>query len=349
MEYSVLSVEAEQQRIKEFKSFYYELNAKPDTITKIFNDKVVVLKDDISRLNEMVREKLALHSIDGEFGISSVSVATGKNKVITFDNFKLFEINNWDIPEHIERITVTWDFFINVENYKKPQRHKLTVKISSGLKVEEIMGLLFSGRIEDIQEIEEQQATIIAQMDFIESRLGQEFINIVAEWVNTLERAYTQKNKIVLWLKKNRRIVSVYFNYVFFFMLCITCLVGFNYFLGQMDIDSMGSMSRDNFASIVNYCVICVIICIFVLNRGEYLANKLYRLLSEYGETFVFRITKGDERKYKSTIDKDKNGAIKILGKCGLSLIENIVCGIITTFLLQLLQERRKAYVKKNN
>ena len=51
----------------------------------------------------------------------------------------------------------------------------------------------------------------------------------------------------------------------------------------------------------------------------------------------MFRITKGDERKYKSTIDKDKNGAIKILGKCGLSLIENIVCGIITTFLLQLL------------
>ena len=61
MEFTILNQDEEERRIKEFKSLYYELNAKPDSTTKIYNDKVVVNKDDIERLDDLIREKLAFH------------------------------------------------------------------------------------------------------------------------------------------------------------------------------------------------------------------------------------------------------------------------------------------------
>jgi len=166
---------------------------------------------------------MSFHVKEGEFGISNVTVSASKHKAYTFDSFKLFVTHGWNnMPEYVNNITLSWDFFVTVEGYKRPQRHKLTVKITEGLKLEEVLGLFFSGRIEDIQEIEEQQATIIAQMDFIENRLGQEFINIVGEWVETLVRAYTDKNKFVLFLKRHRKMVAYYFNYALFVILVPT-------------------------------------------------------------------------------------------------------------------------------
>lgn len=333
MDYQIIEIEDEERRIKEFKSLYYELNAKPDSTTKIYNDKVIVTKDDIERLDNLIREKLSFHVKEKEFGISNVVVTTSKNKSYSFNDFLLFSTHDWCVPEHINSITLSWDFFVDVEGYKRPQRHKLTVKISCGLKPEEILSLMFSGRIEDIQEIEEQQSTIIAQMDFIESRLGQEFINIVGEWVDTLPRAYADKNKIILWLKKYRKIVGYYFNYGVFALLSIMLLVAFNFCVGRFGVDKLYELNVGHLLFMVNYAVFSVLICLFAINRGEAVANKIFRRLSEYGETFVFRITKGDEKEYTRIVEEEKNSSIKIFFNLILSLILNIACSIIATIL----------------
>lgn len=333
MGFEIVGKEDEERRIKEFKSLYYELNAKPDSTTKIFNDKVLVTKDDLERLDNLIREKLSFHVSEGEFGISNVVVSTGKHKSYTFNDFKVFFVQNWSIPEHINSMTLSWDFFVNVDGYKRPQRHKLTVKISCGLKPEEILSLMFSGRIEDIQEIEEQQATIIAQMDFIENRLGQEFINIVGEWVDTLQRAYSDKNRVILFLKKHRKIVGYYFNYALFILLSLLFLIGFNYIVVHLGIDKLSDLNTGHMRLIVNYIVIAVLLCLFTVNRGEAIANKIFRYLSEYGESFVFRITKGDENTYNKIVSVDNASAIKILANLIVSLILNIGCSIIATIL----------------
>lgn len=333
MECEVLSREDEERRIKEFKSLYYELNAKPDSTTKIYNQKVIVTKDDVERLDDLIREKLSFHVKEGEFGISNVVVSTSKNKTYSYNDFKVFSTQNWSIPEHINTMTLSWDFFVHVDGYKRPQRHKLTVKISCGLKPEEILSLIFSGRIEDIQEIEEQQATIIAQMDFIENRLGQEFINIVGEWVDTLQKAYAEKNKIILFLKKHRKMVGYYFNYVLFALLSLLLLIGFNYYVGQLEVNNLMELKVENLSFMVNYVVISILLCMFTVNMGETIANKIFRYLGEYGESFVFRITKGDENTYNKIVSDDKNSAIKIFANLIFSLILNVGCGIIASIL----------------
>lgn len=334
MEYEVLNKEEEERRIKEFKSLYYELNAKPDSTTKLYNDKVIVTKDDIERLDDLIREKMSFHVNEREFGISNVIVSTSKHKTYSFNDFKLFANHGWkNVAEYVSNITLSWDFFVKVEGYKRPQRHKLTVKITDGLKIEEALGLMFSGRIEDIQEIEEQQATIIAQMDFIESRLGQEFINIVGEWVDTLARAYTDKNKFVLFLKKHRKMVAYYFNYALSVIMSLLSLVGFNFYIGNLGMERMMDLELEHMQFITNYVVVSIMICFFIVNIGETVANKIFRILSEYGENFVFRITKGDENKYNKIAVEDRNGATKVLTSFIFSLILNIGCGIIASIL----------------
>lgn len=333
MEFQIIEKEEEERRIKEFKSLYYELNAKPDSTTKIYNDKVFVHKDDIERLYDLIREKLSFHVKEGDVGTSNVVVSTSKHKAYSFNDFVLFNAHNWSIPEYINSLTISWDFFVHVEGYARPQRHKLTVKISCGLKPEEILGLLFSGRIEDIQEIEEQEATIIAQMDFIENRLGQEFINIVGEWVNTLTRAYTDKNRVIIFLKKYRKVVAYYFNYALFIMMTITSLVGLNYLIHNLGVENLMNFSMNHLRSLINYIVIAFLLCRFTLNRGEIIANKVFRYLSEYGETFVFRITKGDENAYNKIVSDDKRSTIKIFVNLVISLLLNVGCGIIATIL----------------
>lgn len=333
MESGLILKDDEERRIKEFKSLYYELNAKPDTTTKIYNDKVLVCKDDIERLEDLIREKLAFHVNDGEFGSSTVIVSTSKHKSHSFNDFKLFAAQNWSIAEYINSMTISWDFFVHVDGYSRPQRHKLTVKISCGMKPEEILSLMFSGRIEDIQEIEEQQATIIAQMDFIENRLGQEFINIVGEWVDTLQKSYTEKNHFILFLKRHRKLVAYYFNYVFSILLSFVFILGLNYAIISFNFDTISELNTNHVLFLLNYTAICILVCFFTLNHGENTANKIFRYLNEYGETFVFRITKGDENKYKKIMSEDKKSAIKILKSLIFSLILNIGCGIIATLI----------------
>lgn len=192
---------------------------------------------------------------------------------------------------------------------------------------------MFSGRIEDIQEIEEQQATIIAQMDFIENRLGQEFINIVGEWVETLEKAYIDKNKLILKLKKHRKLVGYYFNYTLFGLASISALFGFNYYMSCLQISSLMELSTHHFQFIVNYAVVTILLCLFLLKRGEAVANKVFRYLSEYGESFVFKITKGDENAYNRIVSEDKESAVKIFLNLVFSLLLNVGCSIIASVL----------------
>lgn len=321
------------RRLKEFQAMYYEYNARPDTTTKIYNQQVVINMDDLSNLEDMIKEKLGLHKIEGEVGKTHVFVSTSKHKVYSFDDWKLFYEHNWKIPEYIESITLIWDFYINVDGYKNPQRHKLTVKISSGLKPEEVLGLIFSGKVEDIEAIEMQKAQIVAQMDFIENRLGQELINVVSEWVDILEKASDSKNSLILFLKKRRKIVGYYFNYILFLVVSATMLIEFNYIVKSMEVDKVSDITSNQFVYLFNYIVISVLLCIGVLNVGENVANKVFRKLSEYGENFVFRITNGDNLQYNKLKEEDGKNAVKVIVNLCFSLFLNIVCSIIASVI----------------
>ena len=83
----------------------------------------------------------------------------------------------------------------------------------------------------------------------------------------------------------------------------------------------------------VNYTTIVILICLAILNRGEHVANKVFKKLDEYGDIFVFRITNGDERQYNSIKHEDKLRAFKVMVNIIFTLILNIACSIIASIV----------------
>lgn len=327
-----LVTDEHRKRIKEFQSLYYALNARPDTITKLYTNKVILNMEDILTLESMIQDKLSLHSQEGQFGKNSVNVTTNKHKVYNFDNTELFHAHNWNTAESIESIILTWDFYMVIAGYENPQRHKLTVKLSSGLKPEEVISLIFSGKLEDVQNIDAQQATIVAQMDFIDNRLGQEFLNIVDEWVNILQ-THTEKNKLILWLKQVRKYVAYYINYLFFFLVSLTLLIGFNVMMNQLEMTTMSEFTIKQFNNCVNYIVISVIFCYIILHIGQNIANKVFRRLVEYGEDFIFNITKEDQNRYRKTQQREMRSIFVVLMHLVFSIILNVTCSVIASIM----------------
>ena len=110
MENQIMTDE-QRHKMKELQSLYYAFNARPDTITKLYDNKVILEMSDISNLESMINEKLALHQREGQVGRSYVTVVTDRHKIYNFDNFKLFKEHDWKINESIENITLVWDFY----------------------------------------------------------------------------------------------------------------------------------------------------------------------------------------------------------------------------------------------
>lgn len=200
------------------------------------------------------------------------------------------------------------------------------------MRPEEVLNLIFSGKIEDMQEMETQQATIIAQMDFIEHRLGQEFLNIVDEWVKTL-KTHNEKNRYMLWLKKRRKVIAYFVNYVLFFVSMITLLIGFNVLTKSFDLQEISEFTTNNLNYCANYIVISIIVCCIILNRGESVAQKIFRGLSEYGDDFIFNITNKDQKKYDAVLHIEQKNMMHIIIDLIFSLILNIFCGIIASIM----------------
>ena len=49
-----LMTDEQSRKIKEFKSLYYQLNARPDTVTKLYDNKVILEMSDILYLEDLI-------------------------------------------------------------------------------------------------------------------------------------------------------------------------------------------------------------------------------------------------------------------------------------------------------
>lgn len=56
-----------------------------------------------------------------------------------------------------------------------------------------MLNLIFSGKVEDFEEIETNVFPVAARVDFIEPILGDELLNIVSEWIRGLRENRDKK------------------------------------------------------------------------------------------------------------------------------------------------------------
>lgn len=328
-----LAVTVEERNLADFKSIYYQMNAKPDSISKAFSDSVIIGIDDIIELNNRVKEKISLNYHEDGY-IASVTVNLKGKKVLNFSCWEEFIQHSWTETSCINSISLQWNFNIRVPGYENPQNHNLVVKITNGLRPEEVLNLIFSGNIEDFDEVELNTFPIVARIDFIQSLFGEELINIVGDWIKGLRNNKEYKNPIILLMRKYRKIMAQYFEYISFIATFFLELSIGNAIINSFEIEYISQIKIRQLIFLVNIFAILVL-ALWLLRRVYYfIAKNIYEKLDDYSKVYVFDITRGDKKIQEKIVNKDKNSGRIILINFAFSMIFNIVCGVIASKII---------------
>ncbi len=165
--------------LEEVKSFFYTLNAKPDTEIRLLPDRKILELADIRAINEQIAEKLRNHTVDA--AITSINFILSNKKIKDYSTWAEFERENWDtVNEKIKTVSINWDILIKLPHYKLPQRHSMKLRVGSDILPKDVFQLMLTS--DDISELIEAQASSVCKVDFINSIIAGELLNIVSNW-----------------------------------------------------------------------------------------------------------------------------------------------------------------------
>ena len=331
---NTIKLKEEEKQLNMFRTLYYQLNAKPDSLSKVYAQNILVSNQDIYELNEQIKDKIRMHCEEDDGYIATVTVELESRKVINFECWEEYLNHVWTDSECVRSIVIKWNFNVKMPQYQYPQNHSLLVRISSGLRPEELLNLIISGKIEDMGELNTNAFPVYARVDFVETRLGEELLNIVSEWINGLRQSRRHHNKYIMILRKYRKKVAQYFNYVTT-LIAILFLTGiFDYVIKSMDIKYISEVTINEFLIIFNMLVGGIVVMFILYSFFTYVAKKVYDKLESYGYGFVFDITKGDNKRQGQILEDNKRTGRSIVRDLIASIVINLVCAIITAIII---------------
>lgn len=187
------------------KSLFYLVAGKPDSLYKVFSGLLLIAPTDLSELNYSVCAKLAHFEMVGV--VTTITITHMNGLIKEFGSWAEFEATNWSGPEVTEAVTLRWDFLAKLPSYNMPQRHTATVRIGSDPSPLHMLQAIFSQDPEDVSKLDMLFAPVICRVDFINSLLAQEFINIVENWHNG-RRNPTKLSSRYFRLLRHRKIIK---------------------------------------------------------------------------------------------------------------------------------------------
>lgn len=332
----LLVIDDQERNVKNFKSVYYQMNAKSDCITKLFTDNVTIDLDSINNLNDMICDKLRQYENAGFIINTTVKYKDKKNKF--FPNWKSFENTKWTSDKSINKMTIKWEInivFPNMGERTIPQKHTLLVKLSDRMRPEELLNLVFSGGVEAIEDLDREVFPIVASVDFINEQLGEELLDIVAKWNESLKNPPEANEKFMVFARKNKNKIANIINYVPNILFLICGLIYVRNLFVNLGCQTLGEISITDGVRILEAITFVVITC-YVFRKIFYeIAKIVYNSINDYGEIHIFNITNGDKKEQRrisnSNTRKKKQTIRNIIATC----ILNIACGVVTSLLLK--------------
>ena len=317
----------------ELKSLFHMLNGRPDSVMKVFTRNVNIDVDDILHLKDLVDCKLRQYKVVGK--VECVSVRFSNNSFKEFNDWVQFR-DMVRIDSHpIENITLIWDFMLNMESYAIPQRHTVAVRLSSAMKPSQMIQMILSGNIEDMDAIDKNAFPVMCKVDCINNMIGEEIIKIVSEGNERLSKCINDDKKFIFF-RKHRILIANIVKYSFYF----TSLFILSAFLCKyIDILGISKLIDINIRHVKSILMLMPFMCIFVelLKRiGVHFAEKVNESFYNYGEYHTFSITKGDKNKQdkiKSENNKNKKTALGL----SCTIILNIIISTIASYIANLL------------
>lgn len=313
-----------------FKEQFFKENLQPDHSSKVFQDDIVVQRDDILNLNDLIIERLKKYSSAGL--IVQVYIKLSNKKQILFASWKEFEDYKWLESTSLSRIVITWKFNAVFPGYDSPQKHTLTVKLSNSMRPDELFKMMLSGELDEIDDFETNIFPVYSKVNFINRSLGDELLDTVGEWVNGLSESDLKKNKFIMKMKKRRKPISQSIEIITFSALLYGIVVLFLNRLDNLNITTVGNIDIIQLKSIFLYLALSLGLIYIIRFVSNYIGVSLFRLLGEYGKSYIFCITKGDRKKLAKLKKEDQydliNITIRTLGALSLDVIVTILASM---------------------
>lgn len=273
---------------KEASSALALLQGKADSICRLFKREIYVTKDDLSCLNEMMLDKLSLHSVTSV--LSSVDMSFQNKKILSFKSWPEFENYNFNtINSPTKSIYISWDFFIKLEQYQNPQRHTVSVRISSFPNPSDFFKVLLSGGFDEAHDLDIQESTMICKVDFINHTLAEELVNVVDDWNAQRECAISKRGPFKMLIARHRDSLSRILQYSILFSSGMATAIALKLMLKY----------RLFFPNVENllYCFIGLLFIFKVCKDASAFFGSIFnRKLSNLMETHVFSISLGDTK-----------------------------------------------------
>lgn len=181
------------------RSIFHLMVAKPDSTQKQLRRKVIISPDAIEDLHQQVLEKLGNHRIESL--VATVDVTYENNITSQFGTWVEFASHRWSGPERTKEMRIKWDFLVDVDGFEVPQRHTLSIKITSKLKPFHYMQAVFSKDPDDLENFELELCPVICRVDFVNHILSKELIALVDDWNEGLP----QPDSEITWFHKIKK------------------------------------------------------------------------------------------------------------------------------------------------
>lgn len=313
------------------KSYFYQNVAKRDSTSRVYDRDVVIGLDDIYELNGRIIEKLSKYNEEGF--IVNVSIQYSNRKFQNFGSWDAFERHQWIESEPINSIIISWEFNAVFKDDSYPLRHTLLLKLSNRMRPEEILNVIFSGNVENLEEIDKNFFPIVASVDFVDRVFADELLYIVSEWVKGLSDSEIQQSSMMMKLKRYKNFFASIIKWVTYIVIVVTSSVVYIRFIDTLKFSALQEIDKIMIEKII---IATFILCgswISAQKICNIIYEKIYDILQEYGGNYLFNITKGDkknqEKLRKISSKTRKRFLINILG----TLVLNIICTIIANIL----------------
>lgn len=315
---------ANKYSLEDMKSFFYLMNAKPDTSIQLLEGRKKITIAEIRDLNTRIQRKLDNHQLIGQ--IASINLIFDKGKIQDFSTWAEFERENWNtINNKTESISITWDISLKLPKYENPQRHTLKVRIGKSISPKDMMELVFNS--DDPIELHEKRAIGIVKVDFIDQVIASELIEKVTNWYDGLAKLPDEQGIQKFFIKNQNLFVGIVHNFI-----PIIFLIIYHYYFTAFS--NLANLSELTIANIQLLLIIFLSIFFIGSMVGKKFARWTDKKIDEYKGVSQFEITKGDQNAILDAKEVNEKITKKIISKVSITIITTIV----TFFVRHLLE-----------
>jgi uncharacterized protein YlzI (FlbEa/FlbD family) len=292
------------QSIDEWKSFFYQLNAKPDTEIRLLKGDKILSLADIRSVKEQITAKLSNHEITTD--VVSINFVLSHQKIKNYSSWREFEKENWEtVNEKILSISISWDILIKLPKYEVPQRHSLKIRIGNPIPPKDFFQLMLTS--DDISELIEIDSPSVCKVDFVNNILANELLNIIATWFEGLKNC-PDSGLFEKLIKRQGKYVSEFIRHIMPVLFLFVFNQYSNYLYSLLSISQ--ELSIENFQTMAIVFTFIIVCGWYAGKRIEHSMDRIIDKLEDYPR---FTISRGDKNAVEEFESKNQKLTSQIM------------------------------------